>query len=52
MKISCESNRLAEKFLADAYEKVIPVTKYPIHSERKTKNSIKQDTTLRNLEIL
>ena len=30
MKISYESNRLGEKYLSDAYEKLIPVKTYSI----------------------
>ncbi len=35
VKISYESNRLAEGYLVDAYEKLIPITTYSTHFAKK-----------------
>ena len=40
VKISYESNRLGEKYLSDAYEKLIPIIKQQISKNEKNENKI------------
>jgi hypothetical protein len=49
--ISFEPNRLAEKYVADVYEKLIPITKYSTDSNIKEKNIVESEVTLHIKEI-
>lgn len=49
--ISFEPNRLAENYVADVYEKLIPVIKHSTQSNIKEKNVIEPETTLHIKEI-
>jgi hypothetical protein len=40
VKVSFEPNRLAEVYMANAYEKIIPIIKQPVSIQEKTDISI------------